>query len=191
MLTAKPVTLCNVMLPLLLALTTSAAGVAVADGGVDQARPSRGAELLLPYKQQLQSALLGGMSQGVVEAIAACRLQAPAIAQSLSHNTVQLGRTSHRLRNPENAAPDWVAPLLQAYLAAPADRAAKQVALDNNRSGYVEPIVLQPMCTACHGQAIAPEVAERLAALYPRDQAVGFMPGELRGVFWVEYAAEP
>ena len=41
----------------------------------------------------------------------------------------------------------------------------------------------------CHGKAIAEEVAQQIAELYPEDRAVGFRPGELRGVFWVEYQA--
>ena len=42
------------------------------------------------------------------------------------------------------------------------------------------------MCTACHGEAIAPEVKAALAQSYSEDQATGFKPGQLRGIFWVE-----
>ena len=34
------------------------------------------------------------------------------------------------------------------------------------------------------------EIAERIRALYPEDQATGFREGDLRGVFWVSYPAD-
>ena len=46
-------------------------------------------------------------------------------------------------------------------------------------------IPTQPLCLACHGQEIAPPVAEKLAELYPGDKATGFEEGDLRGAFVV------
>ncbi len=148
---------------------------------------SQGANVLAPFKQDLQRALLEGLAQGPEEAIAACRIQAPEIAGALSRDGVRVGRASHRLRNPGNVAPDWVAPILDAYAADPSDRAPRTVSLGDNRSGYVEPIVLQPLCLTCHGDNLAPEVASRLSELYPTDRAVGYQAGDLRGVFWTEF----
>jgi hypothetical protein len=45
---------------------------------------ARGAEILQPFKQQLQGALREGMARGPADAIAACRMKAPEIAASLS-----------------------------------------------------------------------------------------------------------
>jgi hypothetical protein len=53
--------------------------------------------------------------------------------------------------------------------------------------GYVEPIRVKSMCLTCHGATLAPEVASRIAELYPEDQATGFGEGDLRGVFWVSW----
>jgi hypothetical protein len=100
-----------------------------------------------------------------------------------------VGRASHRLRNPANVPPEWVAPILDAYVASSADRAPRAVPLADGRWGYVEPILLQPPCLACHGETLAPDVASRIAALYPDDRATGFRVGDLRGVFWIEYPA--
>lgn len=144
-------------------------------------------EALTQYKQDLQGALRTGLSQGVVEAIAACNTQAPEIAARLSQQGIRLGRSSHRLRNPQSVPPDWAQPTLEDYVAHPETRLPRHVLLDNNRAGYIEPIVLQPLCTACHGTHLAEPVASRLAELYPDDQATGFEPGDLRGIFWVEY----
>ena len=43
------------------------------------------------------------------------------------------------------------------------------------------------MCLACHGEHPAEAVRERLAALYPEDNASGYREGDLRGVFWAEF----
>ncbi|MDJ0938646.1 MAG: DUF3365 domain-containing protein [Woeseiaceae bacterium] len=149
--------------------------------------PERGAEILVPFKQDLKAALVAGLAEGPAAAISACNVEAPGIAAELSVNGVRVGRSSHKLRNPANGGPDWVTPLLDAYLADTSNRSPVTVTLDDGRSGYVEPIIAQPMCLTCHGEVLAPDIAERIAALYPEDQATGFAEGDLRGVFWVEY----
>jgi hypothetical protein len=167
-------------------------GLALVVGVVHAAEvaPSRGAELLAPFKRELKAALKAGLAKGPVEALSACNLRAPEIAASLSHDGVRIGRSSHRLRNPANAPSDWVRPLLDAYVADPSQRAPQEVALADGRNGYVEPIFVQPLCLTCHGEALAPDVAARIEALYPEDRAVGFREGDFRGVFWVEFPTE-
>ena len=154
----------------------------------DDAPQAQGAELLLPFKQDLKQALLEGMQQGPVAAIGACRIEAPKIAATLSQGGVKLGRSSHRLRNPANAAPDWVTPVLAAYVASDAGWRPELVQLPGDRVGYVEPVVAQTMCLTCHGDKLIPDLATKIAELYPEDRATGFREGDLRGVFWVEYS---
>jgi hypothetical protein len=150
---------------------------------------ARGAELLAPLKKELQQALVSGMQKGPLSAISVCKDKAPAIANSLSIEGVEMGRTSHRLRNPANSARDWVDTVLNAYLREDSDRAPELVTLPNGRLGYVEPIVVQSVCLACHGKSLAPDVAAQIKEAYPQDEATGFDVGDLRGVFWVEYPA--
>ena len=165
--------------------------LAFATGAVQaqQSVLTRGADLLAPFQRDLQEALRRGLAQGPVEAMAACQLQAPDIARAHSRDGVRLGRASDRLRNPLNVPPDWVRPILDAYLANPLDRAARAVSLPGHQSGYVEPILLQPQCLTCHGDALVSDVASRLRELYPLDRATGFRVGDLRGVFWVAFPA--
>ena len=146
-----------------------------------------GARILAPFKQDLQAALRAGLAEGPIAAISACRLQAPGIAKAQSTNGIRVGRTSHRLRNPSNIAPAWVAPLLDAYAADSAGRDPRTVTIGDGRAGYVEPVLIQPLCLTCHGNALAPDIAARLQELYPDDRATGYDIGDLRGVFWVEY----
>lgn len=150
---------------------------------------TRGSQILYQYRKDLQDTLRVAMNQGVVEAVEACRIQAPEVADSWSQGGVRVGRASHRLRNPRNVPPDWVEPILNAYIASAADRGPRTVELQGGRLGYVEPIVLQPLCTACHGESISSEVSAKILKHYPEDEAVGFKVGDLRGVFWVEYSA--
>jgi hypothetical protein len=151
---------------------------------------ARGAELLAPFKQDLQKALKSGLAEGPAAAIQVCRVKAPGIADALSADGVRMGRSSHKLRNPGNNAPDWVSPILQAYLVDPTSRAPRAVELADARWGYVEPIAVQPLCLTCHGSELAPDVAAKISELYPEDRATGFEAGELRGVFWLEFPGE-
>jgi hypothetical protein len=151
---------------------------------------ARGAELLAPFKKNLQQALKSGLAHGPAEAIQVCRVKAPEIADALSVDGVRVGRSSHKLRNPDNEGPDWMRPIMQAYLDDPASRSPRAVELAGNRWGYVEPIIVQPLCLTCHGSELAPDISKQITELYPDDRATGFEAGDLRGVFWLEYPGE-
>jgi hypothetical protein len=153
----------------------------------EDVQQTRGADLVISFKAELKAALQKGLRDGPVNAISACNDRAPAISKALSLDGVQIGRTSHRLRNPDNVAPAWVNGVLRTYLETDAVWKPKTLKLDGGREGYVEPIVTQPLCLACHGETLAPDVASAIQRLYPTDQATGFKAGELRGVFWVDY----
>lgn len=121
---------------------------------------------------------------GPVGAVAVCREQAHPIAMEVAKaEGVAIGRTSHRLRNPMNAPPDWATGFVAAERATPA-----LVRAGDGRLGVLTPIRLRANCLACHGdpKAMDPKVVEALAAGYPRDRATGFKEGDLRGWFWVE-----
>jgi len=154
----------------------------------DQAWLDRGAEVLAPFKQQLKGELMEGMKKGTANAIDVCSLRAPEIAKSVGSEQITVGRTSHRLRNPENAPRAWVKPLLDAYVANPNDLSPRVVHLESGRVGYVEPITVGPMCLTCHGTSINETTQAAITAKYPDDQAAGFENGDFRGLFWVEFA---
>lgn len=162
------------------------AGVSLAD----EPSKARGATLLTPFKHDLKQALVEGLEGGAINAISACNVQAPAIAAALSSDGTRIGRTSHRLRNPANTAPDWVNTVLNGYLSDDANRTPVIITLPNERTGYVEPIAMQTLCVACHGDVLAPDVASRIKELYPDDQATGFEVSDLRGVYWAEFNSQ-
>jgi len=148
-----------------------------------------GAAALKPYKKALMTALKEGLAGGTTNAVEVCRIEAPELAERHSTATTRLGRSSHRLRNPDNAAPAWLEPVITRYLDNPDAREPVSLELDDGARGYVEPIVTQPLCLACHGPAPAPELAAEISRLYPDDRATGFESGDLRGVFWVEFVS--
>lgn len=143
---------------------------------------------LLPFKQQLMQALKQGMQEGAENAIDVCRLEAPAIAAATSGDGVQIGRSSHRVRNPANAPIEWQQEAIDHYLGSE-DRQSMLVDLGEGQVGYMEPIMTAPMCLACHGSELSGEVTQALSEHYPDDQATGFAAGDLRGIFWVTLAA--
>ena len=141
---------------------------------------------LLPLKQGLKRALETALAEGPIAAVDACRIEAPRIAAESAQPGVRIGRTSHRLRNPANAPAVWMQPLLAEFeKAGRAEGKGRLVDLGSEGVGYVEPIHLQPLCVTCHGTHVAPELLAHIRKLYPEDRAVGFEPGDFRGLFWV------
>jgi hypothetical protein len=155
----------------------------------DELQLQQGSELLTPYKQQLKQALQTGLADGALAAIEACGTKAPTIAAGLSTGDIRMGRSSHKLRNPDNAPEPWAQAVIDNYLQHPAAREPVAVQLADGRTGYAEPIVTQPMCLLCHGDNLNSALQAQLDAEYPEDQATGFAAGDLRGIFWVEFVA--
>ena len=130
--------------------------------------------------------------QGAVNALDSCRLQMSGISDRLSTTSGwEIRRTAINVRNPNNIPDAWekdVLKLFEQRLAEGVDletfEFAKVVNLDGKRVfRYMKPITMKAFCTTCHGQDVAPVVAEAIIKKYPEDQAIGYQPGELRGAF--------
>ena len=147
--------------------------------------------MLKELGQKLQLAMADG---GAVNAIGVCNTQAPEIAGRVSaQNQVKLSRVGNRARNPVMGVPnDWQAKALAQFDAgfARGDKPAEMEFSEtitkfdgSTEFHFAKPIVLQPMCVACHGgpEQISPEVKAKLSELYPNDKAVNYQPGQLRG----------
>jgi hypothetical protein len=166
-------------------------GAAVAIAGPPEliARGEAAQRALAPLKQGLMSTLKAALAESPESAVAACQLAAPGIAANASDDVYTVGRTSDRLRNPKNAPAPWMQALLDQYAQSPLEGPDAQtgtvVALADGAIGYVEPIRIQPLCTTCHGAAVDPELLAEIRSRYPDDQAIGYAPGDFRGLFWV------
>ena len=139
----------------------------------------------------LQAAMANG---GPENAIGVCKTQAPEIAQNLStKHQLQVARVGTRARNAVMGQPnEWQALALKQFEArlASGDKPHDIEYVQLTKSGaydlelrYAKPIVMQAMCTACHGstEQITPSVKAKLEQMYPNDKAVDYKPGDLRG----------
>ncbi len=143
---------------------------------------------------ELQTSLLGKLRSameagGPAAAVEVCRTEARTIAEAVAlKQGIELGRTSHRVRNPANAPRPWARAIVEGSAGAKA--AAEQIRVVDlgERVGVLRPIGTADMCTRCHGAApdVKRNLGEALTSAYPQDRAVGFAAGDLRGWFWAE-----
>ena len=161
------------------------------DAPAEMRYPLSRADLIIA---SMQDALLRELTEatragGPAFAIKSCHLDVIGIIHRIGRQQgVAAGRTSDRLRSPANAPKPWAA----ALVAANAGRRGRDVpgfVVDlGDKVGVLRPIAQRPICASCHGPAdtLAPAVRAELRDRYPRDRAVGFTEGEIRGWFWVE-----
>ncbi len=188
-------------LPLALGAALTAS-VASAKPPADAAPPEATAEVKVSraaaqqfgatLKDVLQQAINNG---GPVSGITVCHGQAGAIAEKLSQEQGMLvGRTSLKVRNPQNAPDNWELAVLKQFEA----RKAQGEAVDKleffavipddrgqNTFRYMKAIPTAALCLTCHGENLPAEVDAQLKELYPDDKARGFREGELRGAFTI------
>ncbi len=135
-------------------------------------------------KQTLTRSL---QNDGPVAAIEVCNTQAPAIAAQLSNDGWQVGRVSHRYRNPSNAPGAWEQQTLELFeqqLAAGKDPATLERSFQQAGTfRYMKAIPTGAVCLACHGAQLSEPVQAAIHRLYPDDRATGFDVGQLRGAF--------
>ena len=171
------------------------------DGGADAALLVKARGAIKGLAESLRPTLMNALEAGgPVAAIEACQGLAPAIATEQSTaRGLTVGRTALRVRNPDNAPDAWERKVLETF-AAKIDAGAnpdtvdfgEAVMTDGRRSfRYMKaiPMAAEP-CLACHGGELKPEIAAEIAKRYPQDEAVGFVPGKLRGAFTVTIAAD-
>ncbi len=165
---------------------TARDAVAIANRLLDQ--------LLGDLKARLTDAMNGGGPAAAIEVCAsdAQRITAAVPEIAAAGLDAKVGRSSLRLRNPANRAPDWVQRWLDVQGERPAEGvkgASAVVTLGGKRIARVlRPIPIQGMCLTCHGPTlmIPPDVQAVLKERYPADQATGYALGALRGVAWAE-----
>lgn len=143
-------------------------------------------------QQDLGKTLIGALTKsigerGFAESVEFCRGAAPDVTNTIAEkHGVRIGRTSHRLRNPENTAPSWASTAVR-------EETDEQVFFTgpSGELGVLSPISTADLCVNCHGPEgkLAKGVSDALAKDYPEDQATGFESGDLRGWFWVEVPA--
>lgn len=150
--------------------------------------------------QKMAKTLMGEVATamkagGPLNVIEVCRSRAVEIADEVSQESGwQVSRTSKKLRNPANQADVWENAVLNQFdkrLAA--GEAAKKIdfaeVVETNGQKtfrYMKAIPTGQVCLSCHGNNIPAEIAEKLDAYYPADQARGYELGMIRGAFTLQ-----
>lgn len=156
---------------------------------------------------QQGSAIAGSVAQGLAQRLQAelkekgaygavdfCSKTALVLTDSLVATQpagVSIKRTSNRIRNPLNRPDTLEAEALawfdSVHAATGKIPQAYVQAVSTDEVRFYKPLVIAPFCTQCHGGAgqIEPRVQKILNERYPEDRAVGYKPGDLRGVIRV------
>lgn len=172
-------------------LVAASPGLVVAEstaGANDEAKA-----LIQQYASSLKSELVSAIKAGgPSNAVAVCQDKAPAIEASLSETSDwEVGRTSLKTRNPNNAPDAWETRILEQFEALkaagnPIDGMAYAEVVDTDGEKtyrFMKAIPTQEVCLACHGTDIDPELAKAIDEAYPEDQARGYSAGDIRGAF--------
>ena len=148
------------------------------------------ASIVKKFGGTLKPHLIGAMkSSGPVTAIEVCSVQAPAIAEQLSKETGwNVKRVSLKARNDSTATPDaWETKVLQQFDERQANgESAKKMAYAEIVDGqyrFMKAQGVEPLCLECHGEHVKAVVQVALKLNYPKDTAMGYKRGEIRGAF--------
>lgn len=99
-------------------------------------------------------------------------------------------RTALKIRNPENIADALDQKIIKAYEERIADKTFLPtditVVQNNEMTRVYKPLIIQGVCLKCHGNDISQEIQKEIQRNYPKDQAIGYKIGALRGVIVAE-----
>lgn len=175
--------------------------VAQEPASADQVALTRARTLVTEAAARLQARMVQDMKQhGPSEAVESCSIEAEALTTAgvrpppdpATMPGERVGRSSLKLRNPENGAPPWVAEWLVSMGDRPYQDAKgieQVVEVEGHRvAHFLKPIPVEPRCLVCHGGAetIPADVRAVLSQKYPEDHATGYAAGDLRGALWAE-----
>jgi len=178
-------------LPIACATTEEAPQVSATE---KKALAAEGKEIIMEFGKTLVGHVKKGMkSGGPIKTIEVCNKVAPSVAADLSKKYgVELGRTSLKLRNPDNASDAWEKSVLLKFeerKAAGEDvkkMAYTEVVIENGKQYFrmmkAIPTAQKP-CLMCHGGKVKPGIEAKLGSLYPEDKARGYKAGDIRGAF--------
>lgn len=99
-------------------------------------------------------------------------------------------RTALKTRN-ENNLPDALdIKMMKAYEASITAKTFLSIDIkvvkEGNTTRVYKPLVTQSICLKCHGSNISKEIQMQISSNYPKDKAVGFKEGSLRGMIVAE-----
>jgi hypothetical protein len=157
-------------------------------------RAARAREIVQSFREKFKVALHANIkSDGLAGSVASYQTFTAEIMTTLAEESqFEMGRTSLRLRNPDNAPDPWEQAGLEKF-AAEIKAGADPMKLEffeitKTREGqnlfrFIKPIVMRDGCLGCHGTEVKADVKAEITKLYPDDKALGYALGEMRGAF--------
>ena len=156
----------------------------------------------MEFMKTLKGVLISQMqTNGVVEAVAVCSDTAQVLTNSFGINKgVFIRRVSLRNRNENNYPDEFEKGVLNKF-----ELLKQNKELDETTEHfevvkedeftylrYLKPILVQAECLNCHGNPdnMLPEVKQIISQNYPKDKAVGYSVGDLRGAVSVKKILE-
>lgn len=143
----------------------------------DQAANQAGDALMKELGGRLKAVI---QADGPIAALETCNLEAMPLTEKVSREQgILIDRITDKPRNPANMGDKVERELLRTMVA---DHEAGRLQEIYRADDMVyKPILIKPLCLTCHGENLAPEVGDKIKALYPSDMAVGYKLDEVRG----------
>ena len=135
---------------------------------------------------KLQTAMQEG---GVANAVSYCNIAALPLIDSLAQaNNASIKRTSLKYRNPLDAPTKAEIEVLNTF----ADQLQKEKPLSPLvvEHNFYAPIRIATPCLKCHGkigETLTESDYKHILKTYPEDKAIGYVPGDLRGMWVVSF----
>ena len=148
-------------------------------------------ELIQHLAQNLKKTLVSAIKdKGLIGAVEQCNIEAPIISQNLSTKNLKVSRIAIKNRNPENKATIEQEQILkffeQELILGKSPKNLFKVIETQDSIQFLKPIVTGKVCLACHGSNVSGESKAKIKKFYPKDLAIGFEEGSLRGAFLAE-----
>lgn len=155
----------------------------------------KGTEITQATYKELSSNLMTQMKLGgPKQAIPFCHTEAMSITNSMEEKfNVTVKRTSDRIRNTNNLAADRELQIVTQYEKAIQNKSDLKPIVEKNTNGNVQfyaPIIIDAKCLVCHGklgEELTVETDSLIKTLYPKDMAIGYKNGDVRGIWSIEF----
>ncbi len=191
-LTKIPLTLPLSMLSALLILGCTERQSADPSTIADSVYLKAGNKIIAVTFDTLRSSLLKTIeARGIAGAISFCNTNASGITQSYA-DTFLINRTALRWRN-ENNKPDSLELIILRQMSdefASMKTSRSHLVRTEESIHVFKPIIMQGLCVNCHGkpnEEITQSTLTEISRLYPRDRAVNFKEGDLRGMWHITF----
>lgn len=129
-----------------------------------------------------------------VAAFGFCTAKAAEITEEVNKElpaNASVKRTALKTRNEKNNPDAIDKEVMENYVKAIEEKTFDpkndiKIVKEGNTTRVYKPLLTAGVCLKCHGQNMSNEINEMIAVSYPKDQAVGFKEGNLRGVIVAE-----